>query len=78
MPDFPQVPPLTDLARTKEDKAILDFMASSSAKDPAFLADAKRVDTEIAAMTGEKVQEIVARALALPPELVKRAKAAIE
>lgn len=104
-PEFPDVPLLSDLARTPEEKAILEFMASSSAvgrvfvlppdvpsekvtvirrafdatmKDPAFLADAKRTDTDIAPLTGEQVQQIVAKAMALPKPLVDRARAAIQ
>jgi tripartite-type tricarboxylate transporter receptor subunit TctC len=45
--------------------------------DPAFIADAKRANIEIDEISGEKVAEIVARAYAMPPDVIKSAKDAM-
>jgi tripartite-type tricarboxylate transporter receptor subunit TctC len=43
-------------------------------KDPAFLADAEKQQLDLALSPGGKVQEIVKRAFATPPDIVQRAR----
>jgi tripartite-type tricarboxylate transporter receptor subunit TctC len=47
-------------------------------KDPEFLADAKRIGLEVNPASGEQLQKLMAEIYASPPELVERAKRAVE
>ena len=47
-------------------------------KDPAFLADAQKLQLELSPMTGEGVQAIVADIVKTPPEIVKRVRNALD
>ena len=47
-------------------------------KDPAFLADAQKLQLELSPMTGEEVQAIVADIVKTPPEIVKRVRNALD
>jgi tripartite-type tricarboxylate transporter receptor subunit TctC len=46
-------------------------------KDPAFLADAKKLKFDLRPLSGDEVAEIVDDTIDLPPELAAKAKAAI-
>ena len=52
------------------------FMATM--KDPAFLAEAEKIQLEITPVAGEAVQELVAEVYATPPEVVKQAAQAVK
>ena len=47
-------------------------------KDPEYLADAKKQHLETAFMRGEEIEELIERIYASPPEVIARAKKAIE
>ena len=47
-------------------------------KDPAFLADAQKLQLELSPMTGEEVQAIVADLAKTPAEIVKRVRNALD
>jgi tripartite-type tricarboxylate transporter receptor subunit TctC len=47
-------------------------------KDPAFLAEAEKLQIEILPMTGEALQALVSELAATPPEVVARVKAALD
>ena len=47
-------------------------------KDPAFIADAARLQLEIDPMSGEELQALVAHLASTPPEIVARVRAALE
>jgi tripartite-type tricarboxylate transporter receptor subunit TctC len=47
-------------------------------KDPAFLADAKKRLMDIEPMTGEKVQQVIAKAVATPQSIIDKAQAALK
>ena len=47
-------------------------------KDPAFLAEAEKLQIEILPMTGEALQKLVSELAATPPEIVARVKAALD
>jgi tripartite-type tricarboxylate transporter receptor subunit TctC len=46
--------------------------------DPALVADAKRIKLDIDAISGEEVQELVAKVYETPPALVKRTREVLE
>ena len=52
------------------------FMATM--EDPAFLADAKKQNLEIAPIGGERIGELIANIYSAPPEVIQRAKEATE
>ena len=52
------------------------FMATM--QDPAFLAEAEKIKLEIRPVSGEAVQKLVAEVYASPPEVVKKAAAALK
>jgi tripartite-type tricarboxylate transporter receptor subunit TctC len=99
---FPDVPLIVDLAKTDEDRAILElilgqttfgrpyftgpkvprervsalraaFMATMA--DPEFLADAQKQKLEIDPISGEVMQEIIARVYKTPRDVVEKANA---
>ena len=103
-PDLPDVPLLVDLARSDDDKSLLELFSApytigkptavgpkvpadrvatlraaytATVKDPAFLADAKRLGVEVAPVSGEELASLMARLTNLPPALLDRAKQAI-
>ncbi len=47
-------------------------------KDQAFLAEAARAQIDVDAITGERVNELVEKAMQTPPEVVKRVREALE
>jgi len=47
-------------------------------RDPAFIADAARLQLEIDPMTGEELQALVAQLANTPPDIVARVRAALE
>ena len=49
----------------------------AAVNDPGFLADAKRQRIEVDEVTGERVEQILARAFSMPPEIVKAANEAM-
>jgi tripartite-type tricarboxylate transporter receptor subunit TctC len=63
--------PLARLAALR--KAFMDTM-----KDPAFLAEAQKIKLEITPVSGEAVQKLVAEVYATPPDVVKKAAAAVK
>jgi tripartite-type tricarboxylate transporter receptor subunit TctC len=49
----------------------------AAVNDPGFLADAKKQRIEVHEVPGEKVEQVLARAFAMPPEVVKAANEAM-
>jgi tripartite-type tricarboxylate transporter receptor subunit TctC len=49
----------------------------AAVNDPGFLAEARRQRLEVQEVTGERVEQILARAFAMPPEVVKAANEAM-
>jgi tripartite-type tricarboxylate transporter receptor subunit TctC len=49
----------------------------AAVNDPEFLADAKKQRIEVHEVTGERVEQVLARAFAMPPEVVKAANEAM-
>ena len=47
-------------------------------KDPAFVADAAKLQLQVDPMTGEEVQTLVAQLAETPPAVVARVRAALE
>jgi tripartite-type tricarboxylate transporter receptor subunit TctC len=47
-------------------------------KDPAFLAEADKLQIEILPMTGEALQKLVGELASTPPDIVARVKAALD
>ena len=47
-------------------------------KDKAFLAEAARAQIDVDAITGERVHELIDKAMQTPPEVVKRVREALE
>ena len=47
-------------------------------KDPAYLADAERAKIDVDPITGERVNELVEKAMQTPPDVVKRVREALE
>jgi tripartite-type tricarboxylate transporter receptor subunit TctC len=101
---LPDVPLMSDLGKTDEQKKILRVLSAPVAlgrpylapqdvpgdrvkglraafeatmKDPAFLADAKKLKFDLRPLSGEEVAEIVDDTIDLPPDLAAKAKAAI-
>ena len=68
------VPPGTPDAQVK----ILREAFEKTFKDPEFLEDAKKSRIDIAPSSGQKVQDLVARIFASPPDVVERAKRIIQ
>jgi tripartite-type tricarboxylate transporter receptor subunit TctC len=50
---------------------------SAAMHDPGFIAEAKKQNIEIKEIPGERVAEVIRRAYAMPPEVIKAAKAAM-
>ena len=46
-------------------------------KDPQFEVDAKKTQIDISPMTGEEVEQFIARLSAAPPDVVERVKQAV-
>ena len=103
--DLPNAPLLLELAKTDEERDVLELLASDAAvgrgfmmppevpkdrleamrrafdkvmKDPEFLSEAKRRKLIIEPMTGERLQQIVNKVVAAPPNVVARAKQVLE
>ena len=54
-----------------------DSAARSTITDPAFIAEAERLNIEIGEISGEKLQAILADAFSTPPDIVKAANEAM-
>jgi tripartite-type tricarboxylate transporter receptor subunit TctC len=103
--DLPDVPLVTDLATTEEQRQILQIFAArqvmgrpffappdlpreratalraafmDTMRDPEFLAEAARAKLEITPVSGENVQELVARVYRTPPEIALKAGALVQ
>jgi len=103
--DLPDVPLLTELARTDADREIMALISSPAAlgqpylappgvppdrlavlrqafaatlRDKDFLADAAKLNLAIDPMDADMVRAIVERTIAAPPDIVAKAKLAIE
>jgi tripartite-type tricarboxylate transporter receptor subunit TctC len=66
-------PPGTDPARV----AALRKAFHAAMNDPAFIEEAKRQSIEIKEIPGEKVQQVLERAYAMPPEVISAANEAM-
>ncbi len=66
-------PPGTPLERV----AALRKAFSAAMRDPGFIAEAQRQNIEIKEVFGERVAEVIARAYAMPPEVIKAANEAM-
>jgi tripartite-type tricarboxylate transporter receptor subunit TctC len=62
---------------TPANLAILRKAFDATMKDPQFLADAEKLRIDVAPLSGERVQEVVRKLYASPPEVVELARAAI-
>jgi tripartite-type tricarboxylate transporter receptor subunit TctC len=62
---------------TPANLAILRKAFDATMKDPQFLADAEKLRIDVAPLSGERVQEVVRKLYASPPEIVNLARAAI-
>ena len=67
-------PPDVPADRTRILRAAFDAMV----KDPAFLAEADKVQIDIAAVSGEKVAQLIDQMYATSPDLIRAAAAAME
>ena len=71
--------PLTTNAGVPADRVeALRRAFDATMKDPAFLAEAAKTETDISPMTGEEVQKIAVSTINTPPAVLKRAHALIE
>jgi tripartite-type tricarboxylate transporter receptor subunit TctC len=68
------VPPGVPADRVQALRRAFDAMM----KDPEFLADAKKFSLEIDPLTGEQVQEVIARVIKTPAPVAERVRKAIE
>ena len=50
---------------------------SAAMSDPGFIAEAKKQNIEIKEISGERVAEVIRRAYAMPPEVIKAANEAM-
>jgi tripartite-type tricarboxylate transporter receptor subunit TctC len=57
----------------KERVALLRKAFMETMQDPKLLAEAQKLNLEITAVSGEKVQELVAEVYRTPPEIVNKA-----
>ena len=101
---LPDVPLLTELAKTDEQRQILTLISAptllgqpylappgvpadrvatlrtafmSAIRDPAFLADTKRLSYDAVPLTGEDVARFVHQTVTTPPDIVAKARAII-
>ena len=58
--------------------AVLRKAFDATMADPAFLADAEKMNIEITPASGARVQEVVAKMYASPASIVKRAREALQ
>ena len=70
-------PILTPPGVPAERVAALKAAFHAAMVDPAFLADAKKQRIEVKEVCGEKVAQIITRAFAMPPDVVKAANEAM-
>ena len=66
-------PPGTPDARRNALRAAL----LAAMKDPQFIADAKKTQIDVSPMTGEEVEQFIARLSSAPPAVVERVKQAV-
>ena len=62
----------------KDRVEILRHAFDDTMKDPAFLAEAKKLGAEIDPMTGQETQDAVAQVLGTPKAIIARTQAALE
>jgi hypothetical protein len=104
-PEIEQVPNMIDLARTDEERKLLEFFSSpatigrsvlappdvpaervaelraaftASMKDPALLADVKKLKLEIDPLPGDVLQKNIVKGGDLPAALIERAREVAE
>jgi tripartite-type tricarboxylate transporter receptor subunit TctC len=104
-PDHPEIPLVLDLAKTNEDRQVLELLVAShsfarpfaappgipvdrvaalreafyaTTRDPAFVAEAEKLQLEPELVTAEEIESILRRLYETPPPIVARAKAALE
>jgi hypothetical protein len=58
--------------------AALRAAFASTFKDPEFLSEARRASLEVKPVEGDRIRTTLASAYASPPEVVARAKAAMD
>jgi tripartite-type tricarboxylate transporter receptor subunit TctC len=66
-------PPGTPIERRNALRAAL----LAAMKDPQFIADAQKTQIDISPMTGEEVEDLIARLSSAPPAIVERVKQAV-
>ena len=62
----------------KDRLAIIRKAFDATMKDPAFLADMKKQQLPVTAMTGEEAERVVAKMTEAPPNIVAQAKKVFE
>jgi tripartite-type tricarboxylate transporter receptor subunit TctC len=104
-PDLADVPTMIELAKTEEDRKVLEFLSAdipisrayvttpgtpedrvavlrrafdATMKDPAFLAEAARSNTDISPATGEEAQKFSDMIANTPASVLARAKAILD
>ncbi len=70
--------PLATNAAPPERVAALRAAYTATMKDPAFLAEAKKLNFEVNPVLGEQMQAIVNKVLATPKPVAARAKGLLE
>jgi tripartite-type tricarboxylate transporter receptor subunit TctC len=68
------MPPSTPLERAAAGRRAF----AATMKDPAFLDEAKRAQLDVAPLTGEQMQQIVATSFAVSPSALAISKTAME
>jgi len=58
--------------------AVLRAAMAAVVKDPAYLAETKKMNLIIEPMTGERLQEIVNKTVSAPPNIIARTKQVLE
>src|SRR5262249_2937331 len=103
-PMLPDVPLVTELAKTDEERQILKLISSptelgqpylappgvpadrvvisrkafdATMRDPAFIADAKKIAYDVVPLNGDEVARIIHETITAPPDVVVKAKAVI-
>jgi tripartite-type tricarboxylate transporter receptor subunit TctC len=104
-PDYPDAPTARELARTAEDRAVIEILELpyllarpyaappgvpadrakalqkaflDAHKDPAYLAEAKKLDIDISPIGGDEVLDLIGQMAKAPPHLLKRVEALIQ
>jgi hypothetical protein len=72
-----QRPYFTAMGTPAELVATLRTAFDATMGDPQFLADAQKMHIDVSPLSGAKVQDLVTKLYATPPDIVERARAAI-